>query len=89
MGSHEVGFLGDEIFDIFDIYNHPVVLVGDEALRWISVDLCTDEVRLDPILLKGFLNVQPVESGHRPAPANGANMMPLHSASCRRGDRQG
>jgi hypothetical protein len=49
---HKVGFL-DEMFDIFDSYNHPVVLVGDEAMRWMAVNLCTGEVRsshfnLDP-----------------------------------------
>jgi hypothetical protein len=41
---HQVGFL-DEVFTIFDDHSHPVVLIGDQALRWMAVALMTDEVR--------------------------------------------
>jgi hypothetical protein len=40
----EVGFL-DELFTIFDDHSYPVVLIGDQALRWMAVGLMTDEVR--------------------------------------------
>jgi hypothetical protein len=40
----QVGFL-DEVFTIFDDHSHPVVLVGDQALRWMAVALVTYEVR--------------------------------------------
>ncbi|KIM91790.1 hypothetical protein PILCRDRAFT_900 [Piloderma croceum F 1598] len=38
----QVGFL-DEVFTIFDDHSHPVVLVGDQALRWMAVALVTYE----------------------------------------------
>lgn len=41
---HEVGCL-DEMFNIFDDHNHPVVIVGDQALRWMAVGLMTNEAR--------------------------------------------
>ena len=41
---HKVGFL-DEMLNIFDYHNHPVVIVGDQALRWMAVGLMTNEVR--------------------------------------------
>jgi len=39
---HKVGFL-DEMFTILDEHDHPVVLIGDQALRWMAVRLGTDE----------------------------------------------
>ena len=43
--SHqEVGFL-DQMFNIFDNHQHPVVIVGDQAVRWMAVGLMTNEVR--------------------------------------------
>ena len=44
--SHqEVGFL-DQMFNIFDNHQHPVVIVGDQAVRWMAVGLMTNEVRV-------------------------------------------
>ena len=37
--SHQnVGFL-DQMFNIFDDHQHPVVIVGDQAVRWMAVGL--------------------------------------------------
>jgi hypothetical protein len=40
---HKVGFL-DEMFTVFDDHSHPVVLIGDQALRWMAVGVMTNEV---------------------------------------------
>lgn len=49
----EVGFL-DGMFATFDCYQHPVVLIGEQALRWMAVGVVTDEVQssfyFDPLL---------------------------------------
>lgn len=39
---HKVGFL-DEMFSIFNDH-HPIVIVGDQALRWMAVGLMMNEV---------------------------------------------
>ena len=40
--SHEkVGFL-DQTFNIFDNHQHPVVIIGDQAVRWMAVGLMTN-----------------------------------------------
>jgi hypothetical protein len=41
---HRVGFL-DDMLTIFVDNSHPVVLIGDQALRWMAAGLMTDEVR--------------------------------------------
>ncbi|KAJ8586078.1 hypothetical protein M405DRAFT_772092 [Rhizopogon salebrosus TDB-379] len=38
--SFKLGFL-DDVFTVFDDHTHPVVMVGDQALRWMAVDLVT------------------------------------------------
>ena len=44
--SHQnVGFL-DQMFNIFDDHQHPVVIIGDQAVRWMAVGLMTNEVRV-------------------------------------------
>jgi len=48
---HKVGFL-DEMFNIFDDHNHPVVIIGDQALRWMAVGLMTNEVRCEVVSIK-------------------------------------
>ena len=39
----KVGFL-DEMLSIFDEHDHPVILVGHQAIRWMGVGVITDEV---------------------------------------------
>ena len=34
------------MFNIFDDHQHPVVIVGDQAVRWMAVGLMTNEVRV-------------------------------------------
>lgn len=68
---HKVGFL-DEVFDIFDNQNHPVVLVEGEALCWMAVGLCTGKVRcVLYYLLIWALRLKP-KSGRRAADADSA-----------------
>jgi hypothetical protein len=43
--SFKLGFL-DDVFTVFDDHTHPVVMVGDQALRWMAVDLVTNQVCL-------------------------------------------
>jgi hypothetical protein len=43
--DYPVGFL-DEMLTIFDDYNHPVVLIGGQALCWMAVRLDTGQVCL-------------------------------------------
>jgi hypothetical protein len=40
---YPVGFL-DEMFTVFDDHNHPVVLIGPQALCWMAVRLETQQV---------------------------------------------
>jgi hypothetical protein len=43
--SFKLGFL-DDVFTVFDDHTHPVVMIGDQALRWMAVNLGTNQVCL-------------------------------------------
>jgi hypothetical protein len=42
--NFKVGFL-DNMFDVFDNHNHPIVLIGQQATLWMGVMVCTCLVR--------------------------------------------
>jgi hypothetical protein len=43
MWQFKVGFL-DGMFSTFDAHNHPVVLIGHQATRWMAVQIVVSEV---------------------------------------------